>query len=442
MQVTVEQSGALERKMTITLPAEQIDTELNKQLQHLSRRVKVPGFRPGKVPMKIMKSRYQAQVMQDVIGDLIQDSYQKALIQESLHPAGAPSIQTNSAGEGEGLEYTAVFEVYPDLTDLRLSGLKVERKQCQISDEDVDRTLDSLARQHSTWNRVERAAQKGDRVTVDYEGKIDGEVFEGGSGKGMPVVIGFGSLIPGFEEQLLDLGEGDEKTFAIDFPDDYQVEKLAGKQASFSVTVTEVAEQQVPEIDDALAESYGVSEGGVEKFREEVRQNLSREAGDRLDAALRDAVFQAVLDANPIDIPVAMVERELKTLLESAEKEQAGVSANEELRAVYRKLAERRVALGLMLGEIAGREKLVPDPEKVDERLNQLADSYENPTAFVQWYKADRNRLREIEAQVLEYMVVDKLLEDAEVTDKQVTFQELVNPASDSTEPEGEEMEA
>lgn len=430
MQVSVEQSGNIERKMTISLPAERVDSEVTRQLQRLSKQVKVPGFRPGKVPMKIMKSRYLGQVMQDVIGDLIQSSYQEALGQESLRPAGPPAIETSSGGEGKDLEYTATFEVYPDLAELNLSGLKIERTLCEISDQDIDTTLDSLRRQRVEWKNIDSEAKEGNRVTLDFTGSVDGEPFTGGEGKAMPVVIGSGSLIPGFEDQLIGIKEGEERTLNVNFPDDYHATEMAGKEAVFEVKVAEVAEEVLPDVDEELAKSYGVEEGGIEKFRDEIRDNLSREAGDRIEITVRDALFQAVLDNNEIDVPKALVAQELKMLVEAAEKEQPEISKNEEAVAMYEKLAQRRVALGLILAEITDREKMIPAADAVENRLNKLAESYEDPSSFIEWYKSDRKRLSEIEAQVLESMVVDKLLKDAEITDKTVSFQELVNPAS------------
>jgi len=430
MQVSVEQSGNIERKMTISLPAERVDSEITRQLQRLSKQVKVPGFRPGKVPMKIMKSRYLGQVMQDVIADLIQSSYQEALGQESLRPAGAPSIETSSGGEGKDLEYTATFEVYPDLTGLTLSGLKIERNLCEISDKDIDTTLDSLRRQRVEWKSVDAEAKDGNRVTLDFTGSVDGKPFTGGEGKAMPVVIGSGSLIPGFESQLIGIKEGEERTLTVKFPDDYHADEMAGKEAIFDVKATEVAEEVLPEVDEALAKSFGVEGGGIEKFREEIRDNLSREASDRTDITVRDAIFQAVLESNEIDVPKALLEQELKMLVETAEKEQPEITKNDEAVAMYRKLAERRVSLGLILAEITEREAMIPAADAVESRLQKLAETYEDPSSFIEWYKADRQRLSEIEAQVLENMVVDKLLKDAEITDKTISFEELVNPAS------------
>ena len=430
MQVSVEQSGNIERKMTISVPSEKVDSEISRQLQRLSKQVKVPGFRPGKIPMKIMRSRYLGQVMQDVISDLIQSSYQEALTQESLRPAGPPSIETSSAGEGEKLEYTATFEIYPDLSGLTLTGLKVERTLCDVSDSDIDTTLESLRHQKVEWNSIEGEAKEGHRVTLDFTGSVDGEPFAGGEGKAMPVVIGSGSLIPGFEEQLTGIKKDEERALNVKFPDDYHATDMAGKEAVFDVKAIEIEEEILPDIDEELARSFGVEEGGIEKFREEIQENLSREADDRLDVVLRDAVFQAVLDANEIDAPKALVSQEQNLLLETAEKEQPGIRENEEAMAMYEKLAERRVSLGLILAEITDKEDLIPAADDVEKRLKKLAESYEDPSSFVEWYKSDRKRLSEIEAQVLERMVVDKLLKDAEITDKTISFQELVKPAA------------
>lgn len=433
MQVSLEQSGNIERKMTISVPAERVDSEINKQLQRLSKQVKVPGFRPGKIPMKIMRSRYLRQVMQDVIGDLIQSSYQEALGQKSIRPAGPPSIETSSGGEGKDLEYIATFEVFPDLKELALTGLKIERTVCEISDQDIETTLESLRRQRINWNKTDGKAKDGCRVILDFTGSVDGTPFVGGEGKAMPVVIGSGSLVAGFEDQLIGIKEGEEKSLTVTFPDDYHTEELAGKEAVFEVKATEVAEEELPEIDDELAEAFGVKEGGMEKFREEIRENLSREAEDRLAIITRDTVFQAVLENNEIDLPQVLVNQEKNLLIETAEKEHPDIKKDENMQAMYGKLAERRVALGLILAEITENEKMLPDANAVETRLHKLAETYEDPASFVEWYKSDRGRLSEIEAQVLENMVVDKLLEDAEITDKTVCFQELVNPATIET---------
>lgn len=429
MQVSVEQSGNIERKMTISVPSEKVDSEVSRHLQRLSKQAKVPGFRPGKIPMKIMRSRYLGQVMQDVISELIQSSYQDALDKESLRPAGPPSIETTAADEGKDLEYTATFEVYPDLSSLTLSGLKIERTQCEIADSDIDTTLESLRRQKVEWKNIEGEAQDGHRVTLDFTGSVDGEPFAGGEGKAMPVVIGSGSLIPGFEEQLIGIKNDEERALKLGFPDDYHAADLAGKEAVFDVKATAIEEELLPEIDEELAKAFGVEDGGIEKFREEIQQNLSREADDRLEIVLRDVVFQAVLDKNEIDTPKALVGQELNLLIETAEKEQPEIRKNEEAMVMYQKLAERRVALGLILAEITDQEEMIPAADDVEKRLQKLAESYEDPSSFVGWYKADRKRLSEIEAQVLESMVVDKLLKDAEITDKIVSFQELVKPA-------------
>ncbi len=430
MQVSVEQSGNIERKMTISVPAETVDSEISRQLQRLSKQVKVPGFRPGKIPMKIMRSRYLGQVMQDVIGDLIQSSFQEALGQESIRPAGPPAIETSSGGEGKNLEYIATFEVFPDLKSLALTGLKVERTVCEVSDQDIDTTLESLRRQRMNWNKTDAKAEEGNRVTLDFTGSVDGTPFTGGEGKDMPVVIGSGSLVPGFEDQLTGIKEGEERSLKVTFPDDYHAAELAGKEAVFDVKATEVAVEELPEIDDDLAEAFGVKDGGMEKFREEIKENLSREADDRLTIITRDTVFQAVLEENKIDLPQVLVKQEKDMLVETAKKEQPEVKKDEKMLAMYGKLAERRVALGLILAEITETEKMKPEAEAVETRLTKLAESYDDPASFVNWYKSDASRLSEIEAQVLEAMVVDKLLEDAEITDKTVSFQELVNPAS------------
>ncbi|RMG57712.1 MAG: trigger factor [Gammaproteobacteria bacterium] len=439
MQVSVEPVSGLKKKMTIQVPAERIDQEVDKRLQSMKGRVRIDGFRPGKVPMKVIKQRYGRDVFNEVAGEVIQTTFYEAVAKEELRPAGAPSIEPRSLEPGQPLEYEATFEVYPEFEPAALEGVEITRPVAEVTDADVDKMLESLRKQRMGWQEVDRPAKEGDQITVDFEGFVDGEPIEGGKAENMPILVGGGRLIPSLEEQLEGLKPGEEKTLEVTFPEDYHVEELAGKQAEFRVKVHKVEEPALPELDDAFARQFGIEEGGIEKLREEVRANMERELRQTIQKELKTQVMDALLERNPVEVPEALVAEEIKAL-----REQMMQSLGQQMDAsgfpdeFFRDEAERRVKLGLILGEIIRREEMKPEPERIDQALQDLAASYEDPQQVIEYYRSNPQAMASLESLVLEDQLVDRVLEQASVTEEQKDFDSIMNPPKEEQQ-KGEE---
>ena len=314
MQVSVEATSALERRMTVGVPAARIESAVDKSLQQTARRAKVPGFRPGKVPMSVIRQRYEGAARQEALGDLIQETFYEAVVEQKLNPAGAPSIEPKVFEKGKDLEYVATFEVFPEIKLAGFEGIAVERPQAEVGDADVDTMLDVLRKQNTRFEAVERAAENGDQITIDFVGKIDGEAFAGGSAKGVPLVLGSGRMIPGFEDALVGVKAGEERVINPTFPEDYQNLDLAGKTAEFTVNVTAVAAPALPELNDAFFALFGVKEGGLEGFRAEVRKNMERELRQAIKTKVKNQVMEGLLETNPVEVPKALVADEVNRL--------------------------------------------------------------------------------------------------------------------------------
>lgn len=433
MHVSVESTGGLGRRITVAVPAERLEKEFSERLKRLSKRVKLPGFRPGKIPMKIMEVQYGGQVLQEVASDLIQSTFYEAVGQQGLKPAGGPRVEPRRFDRGQDFEYVATFEVYPDIKQLDLSGRDIERPVTTVTEDDVARTIDTLRRQQMTWRPVERAAAEGDRLIVDFEGKINGEAFDGNKAENFPVVMGSGALLEGFEQGLLGARANDERQVAVSFPADYRNAALAGKAVDFTVKIKEVNEPLLPEVDAEFAKRLGVNDGSVDALRQEVRANLEREATERTRQRLRQKVFKALVEANPVDVPQALVDAEAARLLRlnRASLEAQGVPAERlpKEMAVFRDQARQRVVLGLILAEIVKARGLKAEPGKVRAKLEEMAATYEHPDEFLKWYYGNPERLAEIESAVLEDEIVDLLLQSMTVKDKSTGFQELMQAA-------------
>lgn len=427
MQVSVEAGEGLERKLKIQIPTETVDVQVESRLKSMVSRVKIDGFRPGKVPLKVIKQHYGAQVFQDVAGELIQSAFRDALVQENLNPAGDPSIDTVGIQQGQPLEFTATFEVYPELSLAPVTGMKLEKIISTVADADVDNMLQTLRKQRSSWSVAERAAEEGDRVTIDFVGRIDGEAFDGGTAEGVPVVIGSGAMIPGFEQNLAGLSAAEETTFKVNFPDDYQAEQLAGKEAEFSVTVKSVDAPELPEIDDEFAKAFGVADGNIDKLRDEIRGNMARELENRVRVEIKNAVMRQLVESNPVDVPAAIVKQEAETLQKQTAAKQPGSELPVES---YMEDATRRVKLGLILAEVVKMSALQPDAEKVRERVEIMSKDYEDPDEFVRYYQSNPELLRGIETLVMEDMVVDWIIDQADVTETERSFDDLMNTAT------------
>jgi trigger factor len=431
MQVSVEATGGLERRMTIQVPAERIEKEVESRLKDLTRTARVAGFRPGKVPLKVVERKYGAQVRREVVGEVLQSSFYEAIRQEELRPAGGPRIEASEVAPGQALEYKAIFEVYPQFDLGSLEGGRIERPAVEVTDADVDRVIENLRRQRVTWTPVERPAQKEDRVLMDFEGTVDGEPFPGNKGEQVPVILGSGRLIPGFEDGLVDAAAGEERMLDLQFPQDYPATELAGKPVRFQVKVISVSEPKLPEVNEDFARSFGVAEGSVEGLRSEVRQNMERELEQTVKGKVKEQVMQLLLDKNPIEVPKTLVDEEAQRLMEQTRSQAAG--QNFELpRELFEEQARRRVTLGLVIAEVVKSAGLKVDPARVRATIEAMAATYENPEEVVKWYYGNRNLLQGVESLVLEDQVVDHLLQQLEVVDAPTSFESLMSPGQSS----------
>lgn len=422
MQVSVETIGTLGRRLKVAVPADQVEKEFSARLQRLSKQVKMPGFRPGKVPLKMVEAQYGGRLMDEVAGELIQTTLYEAIGSQGLRPAGDPKIQRKPVIRGEQLEYIVEFEIFPEVKRFDLTGTRIERPVVTVSEEDVNRTLETIRKQRATWKAVEREARTGDRVSIDFVGRLDGKEFDGGKANGYQLVLGSGALIEDMEQGLVGAKAGDMRHIPARFPSDYRHSVLAGKTADFDVKVNEVAEPILPELNETFAQELGVKEGGLDKLRADVRTNLEREATGRARAVVRARALKLLLDANPVEVPRSLLDTEIQRLKTSDMS--SGLNAADE--ATYERRARSRVALGLILGEFIRSRGLVPDPARVRARLEEMAADYESPQEFIQWHYEKPERLSEIESLVMEEKVVEDLLVSAEIADKPVTFQELL----------------
>lgn len=430
MQVSVESTSALERRLTIGVPAERIETEVNKRLQQTARRAKVPGFRPGKVPMSVIRQRYEESARQEALGDLIQASFYEAVLEQKLKPAGAPSVEPKVFEKGKDLEYVATFEVYPEFEVVGLEGIAVERLQAEVAESDVDNMLEILRKQNTRYKQVEREAQNGDQLNIDFVGKIDGEAFAGGSAKGTSLVLGSGRMIEGFEAGLVGVKAGEERVLSLTFPEDYQNLDLAGKAAEFAVTVNTVSEAELPELNAEFFALFGIAEPNLEAFRAEVGKNMDRELRQAIKSKVKTQVMDGLLAVNPIEVPKALIENEVNRLRVQAVQQFGGNIKPEQLPAnLFQEQARRRVALGLIVAEMVKQFEIKPDESKVKAMIEEIASAYQEPEQVVAWYYGNEQQLGEVRSVVLEEQVVDTVLQKASVTDKTVSYEEAVKPA-------------
>lgn len=433
MQVSVETTQGLERRMTVQVPSERVDREVESRLRSLRGRVRLDGFRPGKVPLKVIQQRYGAQVRGEVLGEVVQSSYGEALDEQSLRPAGAPQIDSVRADAGEDLEYTATFEVLPAVEVKGVEEIGIERPAVEIAGADIDGVLERLRQQQAEYREVARAAADGDRVTIDFEGTVDGEAFEGNRGEDVPVVIGSGQMPAEFEAELVGVEAGTEKAVEYAFPERFPDDQVAGKTARFQVTAKNVEEPVLPALDDTFAERLGISEGGLENVRERIRESLERERDQNVHARLKQQAMEALLRRNEIDLPKVLVDGEIDQLREQAKQrmQQYGNQDDEpELpSAVFEEDARRRVALGLLVNEIVRANEIRVDQQRVQRRLGEIAAGYDRPQEVIQAYTQNRQLMESLEVQVIEDQVVDWIAERAKVTDKPMSFDELVGRA-------------
>jgi len=432
MQVSVESTSSLERKLRVELPEDRVSSEVSNRLQSMTKTTKVQGFRPGKVPLKIIQGRYGEQVRREVVGELVQSSLYEAISQESLKPAGQPKIDELNDELGKDLVYTAVFEIYPDVKLKPMGKIKVEKQVCEVSKEDVNKMIEMLRKQRRELKPVERAAKDGDIVNINFEGFINGKAFEGGKGENHDLELGSKGFIEGFEDGLIGTSAGDEVSLDLKFPDEYGNEELKGKQTEFKVKVNLVNETVLPEIDEDFMAQFGVKDGKEETLHTEIKRNMDREVELTLRRQLKDSVFEALREANEIELPHALVHNEqhrVKHELENNLKQQGldggAISGADD--SVFKEQAEKRVSLQLIVGEIIKENELKADPAKVREMIEQAASGYEDPNSVVSWYYSDKKNLTEVEALALEDGVIDWVLGHVDVTDKACTFDEIMN---------------
>ena len=429
MQVSVTSSEGLERSLTVEVPADKIDQEVRQRLKGMAGRVRIDGFRPGKVPFSVIQKRYGAQVRQEVESELVRSSFYEAIQQQNLRPAGTPKIETN-ASVSDKLAFTATFEVYPDVKVEIPADLVIEKPVVKITDADIDNMLYKLRKQRSTWQEVDRPAEEGDQVVIDFLGKLDGEPFDGGEAEDYALELGSKRFIQGFEDQLIGVKAGDNKDVSVTFPETYQSKDLAGKDAVFEVTVKSVKGPKLPEPDDEeFLKSLGAEEGGVDKLRNDVRESMERELNQKIAALTKEQVLDKVLDANPIDLPTALVEDELQQMANQARQSmglEGAQQVTDEVRSALGDRARHRVALGLMVGELIREKGYQASADRVRGRIEEMAQSYEDPQAVLNWYYQDKSRLSGVEALVLEDQVVDWLLSELKTEEVAKTFDEIM----------------
>ncbi|MFK5948183.1 MAG: trigger factor [Methylococcales bacterium] len=428
MQVSVEKTSELSRKMTVSLPEEMIQEKMDVRFKSLAREIKVDGFRPGKVPVRVVKKMHGERVRGEVMGDLIQSTYVEALQKEQINPAGYPHI--DSANKAEGFEYTAEFEVYPEISLEGVSGIQLKKPVATIEQADKDAMVAKLRAQKKEWTEVERSSEKGDRVTVSFSGVCEGENFTEGKVEDYVVEIGAGKMIPGFEDEMMDLTAGTNKSFEVTFPEEYGNEKLAGKPATFDIEVSKVERASLPEIDDDFIKAYGVEDGSLSSFNEDIQANMERELVLALKGKLKNAVMDALYETLQIAIPNVLVDEEIKNVMKpyeaNAKKQGLKVEDLDLPKEMFEAQAKRRVALGLILGEIIRENDIKVDDAKVKSTIEGMASSYEKPEDVLEWYYADESRLNEVKQMVLEEQTVDWVVAQAKVTEETVNFNDAM----------------
>lgn len=432
MQVSVENVSELGRRMTVTVEDTNISQTVQERLQAIRPTVKMSGFRPGKVPMKMVEQAHAGSTRRDVIDELVQSSMQEAFTQEEINPAGPPHIDSMNE-DGSSFVYTIAYDVFPEVKEVKLDGVELEKLTAEVQDEDVDKMLETLREQRMTWEPLKGAAKEKDGVTIDFVGSIDGEEFDGGKGSDVLVVIGDGNMLPEFENQLIGTKAGQETVVTMTFPADYRAEHLQGKEASFAVTVKSVAKKALPKLDKEFATLCGV-DGGIAALKKEVRNNMTRELATTLKAQNKRAVMSSLTDNNDIALPESPVEREAEFLMEQAKTNLRDQGVNVEgipfELDTFKDSAKQRVLLSLLIGKIISDNNITPEEDKVRAVVDGIAESYEDPEDVVKFYMNDQQKLSEIQMMVVEDSVVEWIYDKVKVSEKPSTFSDVMNTAS------------
>jgi len=441
MRVSVETTSGLERKLTVGVPANDVDSAVEKKLEDAAKNVRLPGFRPGKVPMRVMKQRFGVGVRQEVLGDVVNRSFQEAVVGENLRPAGQPSIEIKTFETGQDVEYVATFEIYPTLSLNEIKDFAVTKLVCDVADSDVDEIIEIFQKQQGQLVAVERSAEVGDTLTIDFEGFKDGEAFEGGSGNDTALELGSGRMIPGFEDGLVGAQAGEERSLDLAFPEDYHAEELKGAAVEFKVTVKEVKALEPAELNAELFAAYGVEGDDVDGFKAEVRKNMERELKAAVDGHIKQQVMDAIIEAHPsLEIPSSLIAQEIDALRGQMFQQFGGaVSPEMDLKSIlpdemFTERAETRVKLGLLVSELVQDLGVRAEPNKVRELIEDIASTYQDPTEVINWYYEDNEQLMGIESRVLEDSVVEKLLEGANITEEVTGYQDALQRAREASQ--------
>ncbi|WP_049629696.1 trigger factor [Cellvibrio sp. pealriver] len=431
MQVSLETTSGLERRLTVGVPAEQVENEVENRLKQAARNVSIKGFRKGKVPMSVVKQRFGAGIRQEVVGDVISRSFYAAVQKENVKPAGQPSIQPKQLAVGKDLEYVATFEVYPSVELSDLSAFEITTYKADVTEADVDNMIEVLRKHQATWSVVERAAADGDQVNIDFVGTKDGVEFAGGKAEGHSLVLGSKSMIPGFEEGIVGMKAGDKKDISVTFPEDYQAEELKGAAVTFAIIVNSVSEAALPELKKEFFVKFGVEKGGEKQFRKEVKANMDRELANALKAKVKVQVMDALIAAHSTDIPKALVANEIHVLRNQMLQRFGGQQQNFDVKSLlpdtmFQEEAARRVTLGLIVGEIVKSAKLKPDSKRVRAMIEEIASTYQEPKEVVEYYSGNQELMAGVESAVLEDQVVDHILSQAKVSEVETSYDEII----------------
>lgn len=434
MMVSVETLPGLERRIEVSVPATRVRQQVDARLLKVSRTVRIKGFRPGKAPIHVVRKHYGREVREEVVSDLIRETFAEALRQEKLQPAGGPRIEAKKTGEPDDLRYTATFEVYPQIALKDPAGIRLIRPTAAVAEGDVDAMIESLRRQRPDWTEVTRGSVNGDRITMDFEGRIGGEAFEGGKSENLVVVLGTGRLLPDFEQGVVGAAAGEKREFDLRFPDDYKASHLAGKSARFQVIVRKVEESRLPEVDDAFCQAFGVGEGGIAALRTEVRENMERELAQAVQARLKSQVMEQLLAANPVVVPKALVEAEIRDMQVELLRRSGSRDARQlPPRESFEPGARRRVALGLILNEVIRHAGIQVNSAQVQKRLDELVATYSDPDEARRQYLQSEAATRQLQMAVLEDQAVDWVVSAAAVTDQPATFKDIMNFGAEAT---------
>jgi len=432
MQVSVETTQGLERRLSISVPAEKVDVEVKNRLRQVSKTQRIDGFRPGKVPASVIQKRFGKSIRQEVAGEIMQRTFVDAIVAEKINPAGRPSFVAKSNEDGKALEFEATFEIYPEVELKDLETIAIERPAVEVTDADLDEMFVTLQKQHQTWKENKRKTKKGDKLTLDFTGRVDGEEFEGGKAEGFELELGAGRMIPGFEKEVTGMKAGEEQTIKVTFPEDYHAENLKGKEAEFDIVVHKTEGPILPEIDEEFAKLFGIEEGGVEALRVEVSKNMARELSQAVKAKVKTQVIDGLLASHEVGLPASLVTQEVDVLRQQAMQRFQGQMDPKNLpelpAEMFTEQAERRVKIGLLLGEVIKVNELKVDETKVNELIATAASAYEDPKEVIEYYANNKELMQQMQNVALEEQAVELLVEKAKVSDKKASFNEIMNP--------------